>query len=401
MPSLLAHLQKGLLAEGYAYAEGDPSSWPFTPVLMTASGGEQAVLVVPWLAERAEQLGAFWAHVREGAATDRIGLLAVGQEPSDDAGVQAFLQSAEGAVVYVSAADVSFVRGGGASASPAVLDSRRLGKLLGPLPSKAVKRNPAAELAEAIRARQQTREFFSQARAGQARKPMVTYGLMTISIAVFALMALAGDNGIEPPSRAALLRWGALFGPAVADGEYWRVLTCGFVHIGAIHLAFNMYATLIFGRMLELLQGPWRLGWTFVFAVLTGSAASLAWYSFPLAGGGFTVSAGASGGLFGLMGATGAVLLRYRREFPPSLARGLRQWLTTILLYNALFFFALGSVMDNAAHVGGLVGGFVMSLLLARSPRGRNRPSRAAWAGAAVVTAATLAAIYWAAGRYR
>jgi len=128
----------------------------------------------------------------------------------------------------------------------------------------------------------------------------------------------------------------------------------------------------------------------FVFGGLVGSVVSL-WWS-PL-----VVSAGASGGLFGLVGAMAGVFVRFRHELPAPMRKGIRSWLTTILFYNALFLFA--PAIDGAAHVGGLVGGFLIAMALARPPKSPSAPGAMALAAAAALIGATAALGVWAVRR--
>jgi rhomboid protease GluP len=205
--------------------------------------------------------------------------------------------------------------------------------------------------------------------------------ILAACLVVFGAMMVRGV-GLRAPSSQDLLDWGACHGPLIKAGQWWRLVTSVFVHIGVVHLAFNGYATWILGRAVERLQGAWRLAVFFAFGALAGGAASL-WWS-PL-----SISAGASGGLFGVAGALGAMYLRFRRDLPALMRQGLRSWLTTILFYNAIFLVMPG--IDAAAHVGGIAGGFLMGLALARPPRKQRAPSILGLAAAAALLAAALA----------
>jgi rhomboid protease GluP len=228
-------------------------------------------------------------------------------------------------------------------------------------------------------------QFVAESRAtAGVRKPQLTYAFIGVLVAGFAAMVILG-RGLRP-DRETLIAWGALHGPLVRAGQWWRIATCALVHGGVIHIFFNCYAMFYFGSLLEVLQGRWRLGVFLFFAVITGSLGSLLWHP-------HVVSVGASGGLFGLIGAIAALIIRHRREFPPSLWRAMRRGVIRVLAYNLIFF--LVPFIDNAAHVGGFVGGLALGLILTRSPLKAARPGRWAWLAAAALGAAVAAAACW------
>jgi rhomboid protease GluP len=199
-------------------------------------------------------------------------------------------------------------------------------------------------------------------------------------------MALTSGSlkALENPKWELLLKWGALYGPLVRSGQWWRIFTCWSVHIGVIHLLFNVYALVIFGRNLERLQGTWRLIVFFFFSAACGAVARLWW-------GPMILSAGASGGIFGLMGALLAVVLRHRKEFPAFLSSAYRQWVLNILICNGVFLFMPG--IDGVAHIGGFLGGFAAALVLSRSPVSVAWPAAWTWPalGAMVLAGCLLA----------
>jgi rhomboid protease GluP len=188
--------------------------------------------------------------------------------------------------------------------------------------------------------------------------------LAVACVAVFALMVL---NGVSPlqPTIEDLLRWGADSGPLVAlEGQSWRVLSYMFVHVGAVHLGMNMWCLLSFGPLIERLYGNVAFAWIYVLSGVGGGLASLVWNP-------TVVSAGASGAIFGIIGGLGAFLLAHRRAIPLEVLVPLRSTTSGFVLFN-LFFGAMMPGIDNAAHVGGLVTGFVVGLALQR----RWPPSR-------------------------
>lgn len=175
--------------------------------------------------------------------------------------------------------------------------------------------------------------------------------LIDINILVFILMAATGA-GILEPSTLALLNWGADFGPLTLTGDWWRAVICNFVHIGAFHLLMNMYAFIYIGIWLEHLIGTRRM---FVSYLLTGLCSAV----FSLYMHAETISAGASGSIFGLYGIFLAFLLFHRIE------RSQRKALLTSILifvgYNLIYGIRAG--VDNAAHIGGLLSGFLLGFI--------------------------------------
>ena len=175
--------------------------------------------------------------------------------------------------------------------------------------------------------------------------------LIDINILVFILMAATGA-GILEPSTLALLNWGADFGPLTLTGDWWRAVTCNFVHIGAFHLLMNMYAFIYIGIWLEHLIGTRRM---FVSYLLTGLCSAV----FSLYMHAETISTGASGSIFGLYGIFLAFLLFHRIE------RSQRKALLTSILifvgYNLIYGIRAG--VDNAAHIGGLLSGFLLGFI--------------------------------------
>lgn len=214
----------------------------------------------------------------------------------------------------------------------------------------------------------------------------VTYGLLAINIAVFIAMVIGGA-GIENPKLESLIRAGADFGPlTITGGEWWRLITSMFIHIGIIHLAFNMFVLLQIGPFVERLTG--NIGFLVIYLVagLAGALTSLAWNP-------YVVSAGASGAIFGLYGALLGFLLASRRDsIPAEVIAPLRQSALIFIGYNAVFGF-IRQGTDVAAHAGGLIGGFLCGLAVCvplALPENRRRSLRNALLAivAAVVTIA-------------
>lgn len=214
------------------------------------------------------------------------------------------------------------------------------------------------------------------------RREWVTDALLAANVTVWLLMVVNGVDALFP-GAVELLGWGANYPPLTRGGEWWRLLSSVFVHAGLIHLAFNSYALLLAGRTVERVFGHAGYLLLYLFAGLTGSAASTIFSG--------AVSVGASGAIFGVFGALLAFLLRRRSLIPGAVFKGLRSLVLTFVLFNVAFGFAMPGI-DNAAHLGGLAGGFVAGLLLVPNLRdGRlTRP----WALFPVVVLLGAAVIY-------
>ncbi len=222
-------------------------------------------------------------------------------------------------------------------------------------------------------------DVVTRARFWNARQPtLVTYVLMAINIGVFAWITLADPDTIT--GRAQLTsdnpqRDLVLYGPSLENGEWHRLITSGFVHFGIIHLAFNMLLLFQLGQLLEPAIGRIRFLLLYVAALLAGSAGVLLLSP-------NSPTAGASGAVFGLMGAA----------FVAMLNRGLNPFSTglgTTLLLNLFITFTIPGI-SIGGHLGGVVGGALAGWVVL-SPRHRPMPQWATYAAPAVVIAIALA----------
>ena len=136
----------------------------------------------------------------------------------------------------------------------------------------------------------------------------------------------------------------------IAQGEYWRLLTAIFVHANILHIAFNAYALYIIGRDVERFYGAVRFTLVFMLAGLSGSVFSLIFTPEP--------SLGASGAIFGLIGAEAVFLFRHRQLFGDRARRAL-QSIILVALINFGFGLSVQGI-DNFAHLGGLIGGLIL-----------------------------------------
>jgi membrane associated rhomboid family serine protease/Flp pilus assembly protein TadD len=184
----------------------------------------------------------------------------------------------------------------------------------------------------------------------------VTQGIFGINVAVFLGMVLAGIS-ITDPTPQQLLDWGANWAPLTLGGQWWRLLTCTFLHIGVIHIAFNMWCLWDLGGLCESLYGHWTFAAVYLICGIGGSLASVTWNG--------SVSAGASGAIFGLAGALIASYYLGEFSLPRNVVTATGRSVVIFVGYNLVFGYYAGFV-DNYAHVGGLVTGLILGALIAR-----------------------------------
>ncbi len=218
--------------------------------------------------------------------------------------------------------------------------------------------------------------------------PWLTYALAAANVAVWLLTIALGASAFSPTAQW-LLDHGGNQGARTLDGEPWRLFTSMFLHGGVLHLGMNLLGLIGGGRLVERLFG--RLGFAAIYLVsgLAGSLAS------ALRSDASVVSVGASGAIFGVLGAAGAYYVLHRDRMDQHAARE-ASGLLMCIGYN-LVFGVTQSGIDMYAHLGGLAGGFLCGLALevgragGASPRaGEPAPRRAAIVGA-VGLAAVLA----------
>jgi rhomboid protease GluP len=202
----------------------------------------------------------------------------------------------------------------------------------------------------------------------QSSSIAVTQVIFGMNVAVFVAMTLAGVSPMEPTS-AQLLQWGANFGPFTMAGQWWRLLSCVFVHIGIIHIALNMWCLWGLGRLAEAIYDHWTFAAVYLITGVSASVASLAWNPDG-------ISAGASGAIFGIAGALIASFYLGEFSMPRAAVSGLLSSVLKFAGYNLVLGAMIGHT-DNAAHVGGLVSGLVLGALIAKvAPLGDNVPRR-------------------------
>src|SRR6266436_1939406 len=218
------------------------------------------------------------------------------------------------------------------------------------------------------------------------RKPWVGRGESTISLthiifginaAVFLGMAFASGsplaflNPLQEFSTPETLHWGANLGVLTLSGEWWRLLTCVFVHGYLLHIAFNMWCLWNLGELCESLYGRWTYLAVYIISGVGASLASVMWNP-------YRPSVGASGAIFGLAGALIAAFKLGEFSVPRSALSGTLRSLGAFVVYN-LIFGAIIPGIDNTAHIGGLVTGLIVGALIALlAPRQEQAPRRVA-----------------------
>jgi rhomboid protease GluP len=184
----------------------------------------------------------------------------------------------------------------------------------------------------------------------------VTRALVGVNVLFFTAMTLTGVSPLAP-SPEDLLRWGGNIGTLSLGAQPWRLLVSTYLHVGIIHIGFNMWCLWNLGFLAERIFSPWTYVLVYTVSGIAGGVAS-AWRH-P-----HVVGVGASGAIFGLAGALIAALYLGKFSAPQEAIRGTRKSLLSFAGYNLLFG-AVVPAIDNTAHVGGLLSGLALGAYLA------------------------------------
>ncbi|MGD9676744.1 MAG: rhomboid family intramembrane serine protease [Vulcanibacillus sp.] len=179
-------------------------------------------------------------------------------------------------------------------------------------------------------------------------KPLITYSLIIINAIIFLIMTLSGGS----TDTEVLIKFGAKESFLIMDGEYWRFITPIFLHIGFVHFAFNNVALYYLGQLTEKIYGSIRFIAIYMLAGIIGNFASFIFSP-------DTIAAGASGAIFGLFGA----LLYFGYIYPDLFFKTIGKDILTIIGINLVIGFTISNI-DNYAHIGGLVGGFLVAAII-------------------------------------
>lgn len=189
-------------------------------------------------------------------------------------------------------------------------------------------------------------------------KPYVTIGIIAANVIVFGIMTIFG-NTLDAEYMA---EHGAMYPEYVSKGgEYWRFFTSMFMHFGLMHILNNMVMLGASGQMVEKAMGHVKFLITYLFAGICGSVLS---YIIMLKKQDYAVSAGASGAIFGLVGALVWIVIANR-----GLYEGISRQQVIIMVVLMVYYGVSTSGVDNWDHLGGLADGFLISIVLYRKKR--------------------------------
>lgn len=235
---------------------------------------------------------------------------------------------------------------------------------------------------ENIRAETQIAAAQEAAEAEEINKAMnlagsnlyATYTIIGLNVLVFILMALNGA-GIMDLNALVHIKWGSNFSPLTLSGDWWRLFTNIFIHFGIIHLLMNMYAFYMVGIYLEPMLGKIKFVVSYICTGILASVASLWWHTDTVN------SAGASGAIFGMYGLFLALLTT--DLIPAKVRKALLQSIGIFVIYNLAYGMKGG--IDNAAHIGGLISGFVFGYLFVIAIKAEKREQKGNWILPAII----------------
>ena len=187
---------------------------------------------------------------------------------------------------------------------------------------------------------------------------IVTPALLGANAIVYLVLASHGDGWLTLDGQV-VARFGSNYTPQTLGGEPWRLVTSAFIHLGALHFALNAWALVAVGPIAERLYGPARFALVYLATGVGAGLASLWWH--PIVN-----SAGASGAIFGVLGALFAFPAGRRDRVPATTIVAVRTVVAAVVGVNLLFGVVLPGV-DNAAHLGGLATGLACGLLFAKN----------------------------------
>ncbi|MRH43124.1 rhomboid family intramembrane serine protease [Aquibacillus halophilus] len=186
-------------------------------------------------------------------------------------------------------------------------------------------------------------------------KPFVTYVFLIVNVLLFTLLEMIGSS----TSLSTLIKFGAKYNPNIIEGEWWRIISSMFLHIGLLHLFMNMLALYYVGTAVERIYGNIRFIIIYFLAGIVGGIASFAFNP--------QIAAGASGAIFGLLGALLFFGVNYKKVFFQTMG-----WnLLFVIGLNIVFGLTVPQI-DNSAHLGGLFGGFIASSIVFFPKKGKK-----------------------------
>lgn len=230
-----------------------------------------------------------------------------------------------------------------------------MGRLDSALPKPPTYLPPPVPPADALTERRRPQRLWFRI---PAEKPVLTIGILAVLVLVFLLTMLVGGGSLDATENTnVLLRMGAKENDLVVQGDWWRLITATFLHAGFLHIALNGWALYIIGMDLEAFFGRWRFAVVYAISGLAGSVASFAFTPY------FAVGVGASGAIFGLIGAL-AVFYGINRSLFGK--RGNFQFWNIVVVIVLNLGLGVSGIfpIDNSAHVGGLIAGTVAGFVL-------------------------------------
>ena len=184
---------------------------------------------------------------------------------------------------------------------------------------------------------------------------------------MYIIVGIYGNN-IFNFSVNVLAKFGANNILLVKNGEIWRLITCSFLHVGFIHFLLNMYSLRVIGPSVEGLIGKGKFVFIYLLSALSASLMSLVFMDSNI------VSVGASGAIFGLMGA----LLYFGYHYRLYLNDAIKTQIIPVIVFNLLIGFMISGI-DNGAHIGGLIGGYLATMAIGIKNKSEKRDMINGW----------------------
>jgi membrane associated rhomboid family serine protease len=192
----------------------------------------------------------------------------------------------------------------------------------------------------------------------------VTYILISLNVIAYLILAVLSQNlftiAVDP-----LVNMGAQVNFLVSDGQFWRIFTAMFLHLSILHIGLNMLSLFFIGTVVEVFYGKWRY---LLIYLLSGIAGGVATYYFASPD---TVAVGASGAIFGVFGALGVFYVVNRRALGSYGTAAIGNWVFWLLLNLAFDFYDTGIAIQD--HIGGIIAGIILGLILIPRLRGTSR----------------------------
>jgi rhomboid protease GluP len=231
--------------------------------------------------------------------------------------------------------------------------------------------NCGAVSIQSVVAEEQGRVEARYARALFSRATPITYALLAANVGIFVLMEMVSGGSDDP---ATLIAFGAKTNGLLQSGEWFRLITPIFIHAGFLHLLLNSYALWVVGSQVEKLYGSARFLLIYLLSGVGGVIGSYFGHIFvpkPFD----APSVGASGAIFGLFGVLAVFGIWYRREMPPAIRRAMTAGVLPVIAVNLFIGFSIPFI-DNSAHIGGLLTGAALTLIIPYIAPGRERVSK-------------------------